>query len=68
MALNARLTNGSECQTQDMIVAPNANLDNGSECLIVNDGSERLRVDNDGSERLNVNDDFVSPRVLLIGF
>nr|CAN63779.1 hypothetical protein VITISV_036767 [Vitis vinifera] len=40
-----------------MMVAPNAKLDNGSECLIVNDGSEHLKVYDDGSECLNVNDD-----------
>ena len=39
VALNAKLANGSECRTEDMM-ALNAKLTNGSKCQTVNDGSE----------------------------
>ena len=44
MALNAKLTNGSKCRTEDMM-ALNAKLTNGSECLTMNDDSRLQTVE-----------------------
>ena len=41
MALNAKLTNVSECQIEEMWWHLNVKLTNGSKCLTVNDDSER---------------------------
>ena len=56
VALNTRLTNGSECLTvNDDALNTKLRRDGGSKRLNVNDGSKRLNV-NDGSKCLNVYD------------
>ena len=49
VALNAKLTNGSECQT--------VNENDGFECQTNECGSEHLKIVNGGSKHQTVNDD-----------
>ena len=53
MALNAKLTNVSECQTEEMWWHLNVKLTNGSECLTVNDDSECQTKDMNLNAKLN---------------